>query len=143
MGDELREQLERLLGDLREALEELGGLTERDPSEVLASRTLRFSLRYSIVMAVEAAADAALLILEKVYGEEASSYREAFLKLARRGVISAETLEGMTRLVGLGNMIVHRYWEVDDARILREARGGGLRVLERFLEEVSRFAEAL
>ncbi len=94
-------------------------------------------------MAVEAAADAALLILEKVYGEEASSYREAFLKLARRGVISAETLEGMTRLVGLGNMIVHRYWEVDDARILREARGGGLRVLERFLEEVSRFAEAL
>lgn len=114
-----------------------------NPEEVLSSRTLRFSLRYSIIMIVEAAADAGLLLLEKVYGDSASTYREVFLKLAGRGVISGETLEGMVRLVGPRNLIVHRYWDVDDFRILSEARSSGLRVVERFVEEVGRFVEGL
>ena len=65
------------------------------------------------------------------------------MKLARRGVISGETLEGMVRLVGLRNLIVHRYWDVDDFRILLEARSSGLRVVERFVEEMGRFVEGL
>lgn len=87
-----------------------------DESSFLANRTARFSARYSIVQIVEAAADIGLYILE-LKGETARSYREIFEKLARYGVISATTSEAMMRMSSLRNMVVHRYWEVDDLRI--------------------------
>jgi len=36
-------------------------------------------------------------------------------------------------------MIVHRYWRIDDTRIYREARGGGIDVIRRFIAEVQKY----
>jgi len=65
-------------------------------------------------MAVEALADLATVILEKDFGEAVSSYREVFIKLAEKGIINADTAESLVRLVGFRNLIVHRYWIIDD-----------------------------
>jgi uncharacterized protein YutE (UPF0331/DUF86 family) len=46
----------------------------------------------------------------------------------------------MRRLTRLRNLIIHRYWEVDDFRIYREARESGLGMIERFMEEVEKYA---
>jgi uncharacterized protein YutE (UPF0331/DUF86 family) len=42
----------------------------------------------------------------------------------------------MRRFAGLRNLLVHRYWEVDDARLYRELKEGGLEALRRFLRHV-------
>jgi len=127
---------------LREALEEVRSVTSMSVDDFVRSRTARFSLRYSVVMLVEALADVAVLILEKDFGEAAESYREAFLKLAEKGVVSAEAAEKMTALAGLRNLIVHKYRAVDDMRIYRDARGSGVEAVEKFILEVLRYVEA-
>ena len=56
--------------------------------EFMHDRGMRFAMRYSILLIVEATADLGLAILKQYFREEARSHREVFLKLAER----AETL---------------------------------------------------
>ncbi|MHA1209426.1 MAG: HepT-like ribonuclease domain-containing protein [Candidatus Freyarchaeota archaeon] len=50
--------------------------------------------------------------------------------------MSAEVGDEVAKLVGLRNLIAHRYWEADDSRIYREAVGSGLEIIKRFVREV-------
>ncbi len=117
--------------EIEEALRELEKLTSMDERSFLASRTAR----YSIVQIVEASADLGILILQ-IEGDSARSYREIFKKLALRGIISVGTSEVIARPASFRNMVIHRYWEVDDLRIYREARSGGLEAIRSFAREV-------
>lgn len=104
--------------------------------EFIRNRGMRFAMRYSVVLIVEAATDLGIAILKQCFGEGAESYREVFLKLAEKGVVSFGVAEGMASLASLRNMIVYRYWGIDDARIYREARSDGVDVVEKFIREV-------
>jgi len=42
----------------------------------------------------------------------------------------------MKKLVGLRNLLVHRYWEVDDSRIYKEARREELEVIKEFVKVI-------
>jgi len=53
-----------------------------------------------------------------------------------RGVLSRDVGEGMIRLVRLRNLIIRRYWEVDDIRMYREVKEEGIKLIRRFIEEV-------
>jgi len=134
------EYVKRLINDITEGLNEIRTITRLSIDDFLRNRSMRFSMRYSIVLIVEAAADLGLAILRRCFDEEAESYREVFSKLAKRGVLSYDTAEGMSSLASLRNMVVHRYWGIDDARIYREAKGNGVRVVERFVKEVEEYA---
>ena len=72
---------------------------------------------------------------EKQEAEKIESYSETIEKLVEVGVVSAEVGDEVAKLVGLRNLIAHRYWEVDDSRIYREARGSGLEIIKRFVRE--------
>lgn len=91
-----------------------------DINEFSTDRRARYSLRYSIVVIVEALADISVTILEKDFNDAAESYREAFLKLVDHKVISLDTFNSIAKLVSLRSQIVHRYWTIDDLRIHRE-----------------------
>ena len=137
-----KEVVRRLISEAREALEEVREISTMDLNEFVRSRRARFSLRYSVVLSLESLTDLAVAILEKDFDVMAESYREAFLKLAEKGIVNAELAESMARLAGLRNMIVHRYWTIDDTRIYHSARGSGVRAVEDFVEEVRRYVEA-
>jgi len=126
----------RILRDAEEALEEISLAIRAGKDSFISNRTLRFSVRYSVIQLVEALADLGLAILERGFKEEAEGYRDVFQKLALLGVVSPESAEGMMRLASLRNMIVHRYWEVDDSRIFDDAKDVGVAVVRRFMGEV-------
>ncbi|MEM4563646.1 MAG: HepT-like ribonuclease domain-containing protein [Thermofilum sp.] len=52
--------------------------------------------------------------------------------------MSRDVSEGFRRLVGLRNILVHRYWSVDDTRIYEEAKESGLNIVMKFVDEVKR-----
>ncbi|UNQ73193.1 DUF86 domain-containing protein [Infirmifilum sp. NZ] len=99
-----KEYFQSVVQELREGLEEIGKITALSLDEFMRSRSLRFAMRYSVVLVVESAADLGVAILKQCFGEGAGSYREVFLKLAERGVISFRTAEGMASLASLRNM---------------------------------------
>ncbi|MCD6510938.1 MAG: DUF86 domain-containing protein [Thermoprotei archaeon] len=134
-----REYVRRIIGEIMEGLDEVKDIIMVRIEDFVRDRGKRFSMRYSIILIVEAAADLGLAILKQCFNEGAESYREVFIKLAEKGVISYDTAEGMASLASLRNMVVHRYWSIDDVRIYREARNNGVRTVEKFIKEVKNY----
>ncbi|RLG78308.1 MAG: hypothetical protein DRO14_00935 [Thermoprotei archaeon] len=135
-----KEYVESVINEIKEGLEEIKNIISMDLEDFMRTRSKRFAMRYSVVLIVEAATDIGIVLLKQCFNEEAKSYREVFSKLAERGVISFNVSEGMSSLASLRNMIVHRYWSIDDARIYREAKNSGKSVIEKFIKEVRDYA---
>jgi len=81
--------------------------------------------------------------VDKEYFESAVRELKEGLEEARRIItISLDEFihnggtERMASLASLCNIIVHRYWSIDDARICMEAMSGGVDVVEKFIGEV-------
>ena len=137
------EAFERYINEALEALVEARSIIEgMGLDKFLSDKRARFALRYSIILIVESLADLALAILEKDFGVMPRSYREAFMLLGEKNVVSPTYVRVMERLAALRNMIVHRYWRIDDARIYLEASRGGLDAVEGFIEELRRYARS-
>ena len=51
-------------------------------------------------------------------------------------MISSEIAYEMISLARLRNLIVHRYWLVNDIRIYRESKESGISVIKEFIKEV-------
>ncbi len=134
-----RDLVERRVSEISEALKYMREITSGGEEEFIRDLKSRLALRYLILLVVESAASIALHILSEAFGENAESYGEAFSRLAHHGVLSPSVAEKMASLARLRNLIVHRYWLVDDARIFREARGSGIQTVEKFVEEVVRY----
>jgi uncharacterized protein YutE (UPF0331/DUF86 family) len=63
-------------------------------------------------------------------------YGDAFRVLAEEGVLDGALATRMVSLAGARNLIVHLYAEVDDERLARAVREGGL-------DDLSAFAAAI
>jgi len=132
---------QKLVREVAEAIEEVREIVSLDVDSFLNDRRSRFSLRYSVVLIVEYLADIAVAILEKDFNEVVESYRDAIMKLRDKRVLGSRVAESIARLVSLRNLIVHRYWVVDDLKIYESAKSNGVENIERFVEEVSRYVE--
>ncbi|MEM1598882.1 MAG: HepT-like ribonuclease domain-containing protein [Pyrobaculum sp.] len=58
-------------------------------------------------------------------------------------MVTRSVAESMRRFVGLRNLIVHRYWEVDDERMYKELKEEGLRRVREYLESVAKYASVV
>lgn len=134
-------RLKRLLGEIEEALKVLEETTSLDEETYLDNMAIRYAARYAIVAMVEAMAIAGLHMLEELYGESPETYAEIFDALGRRGIIKRSLAEKLRRLAGLRNIVVHRYWEVDDVRIKLEAQANGILAVKEFMRELTKFLE--
>ena len=101
----------------------------------------RYTLRLALIEIVEAAADLGLYLLKEIAGvRRIRGYSEIFKKLVEHGILSNEVGTGMEKLARLRNLIIHRYWDVNDARIYEEAKDNGLKIIESFIKEVMEYA---
>jgi len=64
-------------------------------------------------------------------------YGDAFRVLAEVGVLDDDLADRMVALAGARNLIVHLYAEVDDDRLARAVRGGGLDDLGAFAVRIA------
>ncbi len=134
-------RLHRLLEEIKEAKAIIESILRRTRDGFLADVEARYATRYAIVKIVEGAAVAGSYILETRFDVIPESYVEVFDALSKKGVISYQVGEGFRRLVGLRNLVVHKYWDVDDGRIYDEAESNGLEVVEKFMREIEEYVE--
>ncbi|MEA2055152.1 MAG: DUF86 domain-containing protein [Candidatus Thermoplasmatota archaeon] len=74
----------------------------------------RYAIRYQIVVLAEALGSICLHIAIEDFSYEPSSYAECFKFLEDKGLINSEELIKIARL---RNLVVHRYWNIDDLKI--------------------------
>ena len=128
--------IKKLLHEIEEAL----GVIEK----VVRRKRLRindkYALRYAIVEIVESLA----LISQRIaraMDYPLEGYVEAMKFYSKAHILDEDIVKGLVRLARLRNLIIHRYWEIDDNRIVAEARGSGLEVIRRALDGIRRFIE--
>ena len=133
-----RDFLRRQISDIREALANAKGLLEK-PFEELGLYE-KLALRYIIVELVEASAFACIHILRELYGVFVEGYAECFRKMSDLGLLPRSLAESLVSVARLRNLVVHRYWVIDDRKLYHLAKDG-LKVFEEYAEILERLLE--
>ncbi len=131
LDDTTRDVIRRLISEIEEALEVI---KDKVRMEAL-SPSDKFALRYAIIQIVEALAVIATKLGASM-DYPITGYSDAILFLMREGIIDRNTGEKLVRLARLRNILVHRYWEVDDIRIIREAQNNGIESIRRAIDDI-------
>ena len=107
------------VSDVRLVMSELSRLTSK-PFEDL-SIDERYSIRYNIIVLVEALVSLCTHIAINDYGVTPRSYREAVVFVSER--LGVKCVSDLEALVALRNLLVHRYWVIDDRKIYENIKG--------------------
>lgn len=133
-----REKIEQNLKDLLEAYNVIDHLTTSPLEKILQDIEQRWTLRYALILSVEAISTILTHILSKVYGVSCESYRDCIEKAMKKGIISEDVGIPIKGLVSLRNLLIHRYWEINDAKIYQETNKNK-KALQNFIEKIKEF----
>jgi uncharacterized protein YutE (UPF0331/DUF86 family) len=123
------------VNDVLEAMGELRRITSKDFSGMSVDE--RYSMRYNVIVLVEALASLCLHLALEHYGLKPRSYAECFREVSQRlGVRCYRDLEGLARL---RNLLVHKYWVIRDELIHANIRRD-FRCVEEFIGRVRELA---
>jgi len=100
----------------------------------------KLSMRYLIIQAVEASSSICLHILYEAYNERAEGFPQCFDRLGNKGVIPTDLASKLSSSARLRNLLVHRYWAIDDERVFRSLEEN-LEDFGTFITHVRRFME--
>jgi uncharacterized protein YutE (UPF0331/DUF86 family) len=96
--------------------------------------------RHLVQSAAQVCIDVANHVIASEGHRAPKDYGDAFRVLAEVGVLDEALAERMVSLAGARNVIVHLYAEVDDDRLARAIREGGLDDLSAFAARIAALA---
>jgi uncharacterized protein YutE (UPF0331/DUF86 family) len=128
-----RDVVESRIRDAAEAINELKRITSKSFNEMSIDEI--YSMRYNIIVLVEALASICLHIAVEHFGLRPRSYTECFRDVSQRlGVACYRDLEALARL---RNFLVHRYWAIRDDIVYSNVKTN-FRCVNEFIEKVRR-----
>lgn len=127
-----------MLGNLRGYREKLEKLAALPPQEFLTDFTKVESAKHLLQVSVEACLDIGHhLIADGGYRPAQDSY-DTFVILNEAGILPADFLPTLRRMVSFRNRVVHLYWEVDDP-LVHDSVLTGLADLDRFARLIAAY----
>jgi len=132
------EHIEARIREINDSVQMLSRLTARGSDELTVDE--RLSMRYLLIELVEAASSICMQILLGVFNEKPEGFPECFVRLGAKGIIPEDLASRLASAARLRNLLVHRYWEIDDARVHESARKG-LEDFQTFTMHVREFLE--
>jgi uncharacterized protein YutE (UPF0331/DUF86 family) len=127
-----------IIGDSVRKLRELGALPKDD---FLRDFRNTESAKYLLVKAIEAAIDICNHIVATQRARAPADYADCFAVLQELGVISADLAARLQKMARFRNLVVHLYWQVDDAKVY-DITQSDLSDLEEFQRAIAAFIAA-
>ncbi len=93
-----------------------------DDATILNDWRLLGALKWHLLLAIEDAFSLCQQVVASIGGAAPSSYAECFEILHQQGAIEQSLSERLRAMARFRNLLLHRYWEVDDQRVLAIAR---------------------
>jgi len=121
------------ISELRECIHELTRITSKPYEELGIDE--RYSIRYNIIVLAEALVALCLHIAKNVFNYMPKSYVDSVEYVGRR--LGVKCCEDLIAIVKLRNLVVHRYWVVDDRKIY-ESVVNDFKCVEEFIMVVER-----
>ena len=133
--------LAKAIADIRDAVKRIREVLPGDAGEFAADRTIREVVVLNLFVALQQCLSLAVHWLADEGRDVPAGYREVFLALADRKVLSADLAARLATAAGLRNLIAHRYGVLDWARIHAIASSDLDDLLE-FCEQLARKTDA-
>ena len=121
---------------------ELERLIAVDQATFFSDSRNAFSVRYLIIQTVEAMTDICQHMLARTRGIPCDGYIDCIVKAGEHGIISVALAERLRRLAALRNILLHRYWSIDDARVYTETQAN-VSDLATFIDEIEALVRTL
>lgn len=93
------------------------------------------SVKLLLLQTIEAAAAICSHIMAKKEKKAVSSFSECFELMGEKGIIEKALSDRLKRAVRFRNILIHKYWEVEDRKVVDYARSN-LSDFEQFLQEI-------
>ena len=132
-------RISRYLLTIRENIEDLESLLKQHSDhEFLEDRLLAKSLKYCLIEIAESVSDILQHVLARKKGIAADGYVDVAVKAKQNNVIPADLIDRLLFFFKFRNVLVHRYWQVDDNEVLKNTRQGtkDFRVLVDIIENI-------
>lgn len=113
-------RLARLLRRVDGDVARLRPFQAADPAALLADEVRLGFVKYTFVTLVEGCIDAAHHIAASERLPTPETNADAMIALARHGLVDKELAQVLARAVGFRNVLVHRYAEVDDGKVIAQ-----------------------
>jgi uncharacterized protein YutE (UPF0331/DUF86 family) len=137
-----RNRIAKNIADIAMARGEIERLIAVDQATFFSDSRNVFSVRYLIIQAVEALTDLCQHMLARTRGIPCDGYIDCIVKAGEHGIISVALAERLRRLAALRNILVHRYWNIDDARVYVETKTN-VSDLTTFIDEIEALVRTL
>ncbi len=118
-----RELVEARIREINDALQTLNTLTCKDFKTLVLVELL--ALRYLVIQLVEAAASICINLLAARFNERAEGFPDCFTRLSVKGLITESLALALAGAARLRNLLVHRYWDINDEQLYLSAKTGG------------------
>jgi len=120
---------------LRQNMEKIQRLTALPDEQFWSNELYIDSVKLHLIQAIEDAASICTHLMARVGGLAPSAYAECFASLYQRGIIDETLAQRLQAMARFRNLLVHRYWQIDDRQVLRIARED-ITDLDEFLRQV-------
>lgn len=137
-----RDRIAKDIADIAMARGELARLIAVDQATFFSDSRNAFSVRYLIIQTVEAMTDICQHMLARTRGIPCDGYIDCIVKAGEHGIISVALAERLRRLAALRNILLHRYWNIDDARVYTETQAN-VSDLATFIDEIEALVRTL
>lgn len=107
---------------LRQNVEKIQKLTALPDEQFWSNQLAIDSVKLHLIQAIEDAASICTHLMARVGGFAPSAYAECFASLHRRGIIDEALAQRLQAMARFRNLLVYRYWQIDDRQVLRIAR---------------------
>ncbi len=113
-----RDVIVKRIDDVKWAMRELRRLASKEFADLSVDE--RYAIRYNIIVLVESLVSLCLHLAVEGFGMRPATYREAVRVVAER--VSVVCMKDLESLIGLRNLLVHRYWVVDDEKVYQSVK---------------------
>jgi uncharacterized protein YutE (UPF0331/DUF86 family) len=123
--------LKNRIKEAKESIKEMERITSKSFMNLTIDE--KYSLRYQIIVLVEAIGSICLHIAIENFNYEPESYSECIKYLEKKGIIT--NVEDIIKIIRLRNLLIHRYWTIDDFKIFESIKKD-FKKIEDFLKNV-------
>jgi uncharacterized protein YutE (UPF0331/DUF86 family) len=134
------EKIKTLEKDLLDTISEIKAVTALEVEVFLEDKKEIYSLRYLLIEAVEVMANICNHILSRTAGQVPKGYPDCFEKLSGAKIITGELGDKIKKAASLRNIIIHKYWDIDDRKVFKSAQEN-IGDFEEFLKQINRLLE--
>ena len=137
-----RNRIAKDIADIAMARGEIERLIAVDQATFFSDSRNVFSVRYLLIQAVEAMTDLCQHMLARTRGIPCDGYIDCIVKAGEHSIISVALAERLRRLAALRNILVYRYWNIDDVRVYVETKAN-VSDLTTFIDEIEALVRTL